>query len=138
MDLLIWKVGHGVDVGVRTSRAPDIGGEEISAVDFMVHCQNKWGKRFSRSSYKIRRHRLVDDRFAGNELRAHFPLGEGAVEVMVRQVVSGGTRYLLVNRVYGSICQLQDGNESARPKTDFSTWCPEDATKVRLFVLVYL
>ena len=60
------------------------------------------------------------------------PLGEGAMEVTVRQVVGGGTRYLLVNRVHRLICQLVDGSESACPPGGFSSWCPDDTPKVRL------
>lgn len=98
MDLLIWKVGHGVDVGVRTSRAPDIGGEEISAVDFMVHCQNKWGKRFSRRLIRSVDTDLWMIVLLGMSCGRIVLLGEVAVGATVRQVVVGGTRYLLANR----------------------------------------
>ena len=56
----------------------------------------------------------------------------------VPQVVGGGTRYLLVNRVYRVICELQDGSESAWAEAGSRSWCPDDAALVRLFVLVYL
>ena len=56
----------------------------------------------------------------------------------MRHVVGGCTRCSLVNRVYKSICHLQNGSESARPEGGFSRWCPDEGVKERLFVLVYL
>ena len=63
------------------------------------------------------------------------PLGEGAMNVTVRQVVSGGTRHLLVSRVYRLRCHLQDGSEC--PQTSLGAGVRMTPQRC-LFVLVYL
>ena len=47
-DLLHFRAGLGVGVGIQTARGPDVGEEEVSAVDFRVYSEKYWGKRFSR------------------------------------------------------------------------------------------
>ena len=65
-------------------------------------------------------------------------LGERAVEVMVPKGVSRSNRYLLVNRAYTSIRQLQDRSELAWPDDGFSSWGPDHTANVCLLVIVYL
>ena len=64
--------------------------------------------------------------------------GEGAVDVTVQKVVGGETKFLWMNRVFASICELQDGSESAWPPLTFRGWIPTDNDKVRLVVLTFL
>ena len=89
-----------------------------------------WGKRFSRWLLSSADTDLWMIVLLGMSCGRIAPLGEGAVEVTARQVVGGDTIYLLVNRVYRSICQLQDGSESAWPEDGFRSWCPDDPAKV--------
>ena len=49
-DLLHWRAGKGVDVGVQTARGPDVGETEISAVHFLVDSEKYWGKHAHRST----------------------------------------------------------------------------------------
>ena len=104
---------QGVSVGVQGARGSHVGELEISAVHVLVHCEKKRGKRFSRwllSSVDTDLWMIVFVRMSCGRI---VPLGGGTMEVTARQVVGGGTRYLLANWVYRSICQLQDGSESA-------------------------
>ena len=64
--------------------------------------------------------------------------GPGKVDVTVKRVLSGGTDYIWVNRVYGALLGLTDGCESAWPKEDVVPWLVDDSLKVALFALVYL
>ncbi|CAM9614686.1 unnamed protein product, partial [Ectocarpus sp. 6 AP-2014] len=43
-----------------------------------------------------------------------------------------------MNRVFASICELQDGSKSAWPPLTFGSWIPTDNDKARLFVLTFL
>ncbi|CAB1106517.1 unnamed protein product [Ectocarpus sp. CCAP 1310/34] len=52
--------------------------------------------------------------------------------------VAPSTLFLWMNRVFASICGLQDGSESAWPPLIFRGWIPTDNDKVRLFVLTFL
>lgn len=65
-------------------------------------------------------------------------ISEGAVEVMVRQVVGGSTRYLVVNSVYIIIRQLKDKRQSPGSDDRFCSGCLDDTAKVRLFVLDHI
>ena len=65
------------------------------------------------------------------------PQGSNAVQVTVKRIVSGGPRYILVNRVYGAIVTQRDGSESAWPPDGQYDWLTHRA-KVALFVLTYL
>ena len=93
----------------------------------------------SASACIIRGHRLVDDRLAGNELRAHFPTwrrGDGS-----DGEASGGWEYEIDTSWLAS-CTDQSANcrtgATAWPPDMFSSWRPDDTAKVRLFVFVYL
>ncbi|CAB1099236.1 unnamed protein product [Ectocarpus sp. CCAP 1310/34] len=52
--------------------------------------------------------------------------------------VAPSTLFLGMNRMFASICELQDGSESAWPPLTFRGWIPTDNDKVRLFVLTFL
>ena len=45
-DLLHWRAGQGIDVGVQAAHEPEVGEAEISTVHFLVHSEKYWGKRF--------------------------------------------------------------------------------------------
>ncbi|CAN0425505.1 unnamed protein product, partial [Ectocarpus sp. 12 AP-2014] len=64
--------------------------------------------------------------------------GERTVDVTVQRVVGGETKFLWMNAVFASICELQDGSESAWPQLTSGSWIPTDNDKVRPFVLTFL
>ena len=87
----------------------------------------------------IRRHRRVDDRLAGDELRDALPhLAKGRWKRLygkwwgrVNHIPPGTTGCTGQSAKYGS------ERIGVWPKVGFRRWCPDDPDKVRLFVLVY-
>ncbi|CAB1100238.1 unnamed protein product [Ectocarpus sp. CCAP 1310/34] len=117
--LLHFRKGNDHTPGVKRQRGPDIGEAELS---------------WTVSSVDTDLWMTILLAMATGWLR---PRGEGAVDVTVQKVVGGETKFLWMNRVFASICELQDGSESAWPLLTFRGWIPTD-NKVRLFVLTFL
>lgn len=44
---------------------------------------------------------------------------------------------VMMNRLFVTICEHDDGNVSAWPAADFQGWKPDEKDKVRLFVPMY-
>ncbi|CAM9582307.1 unnamed protein product, partial [Pylaiella littoralis] len=59
-------------------------------------------------------------------------------QVTVQRIVGGAPKFLLVNRAFAKIGNLEDGSDSAWPTADFQFWNPDENDKVRLFVLAHL
>ncbi|CAB1112778.1 unnamed protein product [Ectocarpus sp. CCAP 1310/34] len=125
-------------LGVERQRGPDIGEAELSVIHFIVWARKYWGKSFDKwvvSSVDTDLWMIILLAMTTGWLR---PRGEGAIDVTVQKVLGGETKFLWMNRVFASICELQDGSESAWPLLTFRGWIPTDNDKVRLFVLTFL
>ena len=136
--LLHYRNGAATDGGILRHRGPNIGEAELSLVHFMVWAKKYFGqdvKRWIISSIDTDQWMIILLAMSTSKIR---PSGPGMVDVAVRKGGRYYSQYIWVNRVYQSICALEDGSESAWPSAGFDGWIPSDDDKVRLFVLVYL
>ncbi|CAB1118306.1 unnamed protein product [Ectocarpus sp. CCAP 1310/34] len=136
--LLHFRDGTNTIEGVERQRGPDIGEAELSVIHFIVWAKKYWGESFDKwivSSVDTDLWMIILLAMTTGWLT---PRGERAVDVTVQRVVGGETKFLWMNRVFASICELQDGSESAWPPLTFGGWIPTHDDKVRLFVLTFL
>ncbi|CBJ31813.1 hypothetical protein Esi_0285_0022 [Ectocarpus siliculosus] len=133
--LLHFRDGTDTIEGVERQRGPDIGEAELSVIHFIAWAKKYWGKSFDKWVVSS-----VDTDLWMNILLAMTtgwltPRGERAVDVTVLRVVGGETKFLWMNRVFASICELQDESESAWPPLIFGSWIPTDNDKMWVLVL---
>ncbi|CAN0556436.1 unnamed protein product [Ectocarpus sp. 12 AP-2014] len=104
--LLHFRNGNDSIPGVERQRGPDIGEAELSVIHFIVWAKKYWGKSFDKwivSSVDTDLWMIILLAMTTGWLR---PRGEGAVDVTVQRVVGGETKFLWMNRVFASICEV--------------------------------
>ncbi|CBJ27475.1 hypothetical protein Esi_0073_0023 [Ectocarpus siliculosus] len=115
--------------GVERQRGPYIGEAELSVIHFIAWAKKYWGKSFDKwvvSSVDTDLWMIILLAMTTGWLT---PRGERAVDVTVLRVVGGETKFLWMNGVFASICELQDRSESAWPPLTFGNWIPTDNDK---------
>ena len=113
--LLWWRDGRGSDRRIRSAVGPGIGEGEMSTVHLIIHSGALFKQHLKRwlvTSIDTDQWMLVLLAMSCGYIE---PQGSNAVQVTVKRIVSGGPRYILVNRVYGAIVTQRDGSESAWP-----------------------
>ncbi|CAB1101190.1 unnamed protein product [Ectocarpus sp. CCAP 1310/34] len=105
--------GDGTDLipDVERHRGPDIGEAELPVIHFIDRAKKYWGKRFDKwvvSSVDTDLWMIILLAMTTNWLP---PRGEGAVDLTAQRVVGGETKFLWMNRVFASICKLQDESD---------------------------
>ncbi|CAN0447121.1 unnamed protein product, partial [Ectocarpus sp. 8 AP-2014] len=127
--LLHFRDGTDTIEGVERQRGPDIGEAELSVIHFIVRAKKYWGKSFDKwvvSSVDTDLWMIILLAMTTGWLT---PRGERAVDVTVQRVVGGETKFLWMNRVFASICELLDGSDSVWPPLTFGSWIPTDNDK---------
>ncbi|CAB1103684.1 unnamed protein product [Ectocarpus sp. CCAP 1310/34] len=132
--LLHFRDGTDTIEGVERQRGPDIGEAKLSVIHFIVWAKKYWGEIFDEWVVSSEDTDLWMIILLAMTTGWLTPRGERAVDVTVLRVVGGETKFLWMNRVFASICELQDGSKSAWPPLTFGSWIPTDDDKVRRHV----